>query len=151
MPAAAARLPGRLGTLGFAFPAAARGGDPRPEPVLCICGDGGFLFAAGELATVAQEAAPLTKLLVDDGGYGMLRYDQLNAGDVPFGVDLTRPDFAALAASFGVDATVVDGFGDKFEHGLRRSLGAGKPHMLVVNAALKPPPTTSPRWYRRRV
>jgi acetolactate synthase I/II/III large subunit len=42
------------GTLGFALPAsvgAAAGGDRT----VCVCGDGGFLFARGELATLAQE------------------------------------------------------------------------------------------------
>ena len=45
------------GTLGFAFPAAA-GAASRPldeAPVVSVSGDGGFLFACGELATVAQE------------------------------------------------------------------------------------------------
>ena len=37
-------------------------------------GDGGMLFAIGELATAAQEAAPPHRGRVDDGGYGMLRY-----------------------------------------------------------------------------
>jgi acetolactate synthase-1/2/3 large subunit len=41
----------------------------------------------------------------------MLRFDQLKAGDDPFGVDLVGPDFVALAGSFGVRATAVDGFG----------------------------------------
>jgi acetolactate synthase I/II/III large subunit len=89
-------------------------------------------------------------VVVDDGGYGMLRYDQELAGEEPFGVDLLGPDFAALAASFGLPAIVVDGFGPEFERGLRSSIAAGEPNMIVVRASLKPPPTTSPRWYRGR-
>ena len=38
-----------------------------------------------------------TVLVVDDGGYGMLRYDQVRAGDAEVGVDLVTPDFVALA------------------------------------------------------
>ncbi|MFL5864734.1 MAG: thiamine pyrophosphate-dependent enzyme [Solirubrobacteraceae bacterium] len=38
-------------------------------PAVCVCGDGGFLFACGELATVAQCEVPLTVVLVDDGGH----------------------------------------------------------------------------------
>ena len=49
----------------------------------------------------------------------MLRFDQVLAGEEPFGVDLVRPDFVALAASFGVPATHVDGFGPEFERALR--------------------------------
>ena len=49
---------------------------PATGPVVSVSGDGGFLFACGELATLAQERIPLTAVIVDDGGYGMLRYDQ---------------------------------------------------------------------------
>ena len=90
------------GTLGFAFPASLGAALAGAGPTVCVCGDGGFLFACGELATVVEAQIPLTVVLVDDGGYGMLRFDQELAGDEPFGVDLVGPDFAALARSFGV-------------------------------------------------
>jgi acetolactate synthase-1/2/3 large subunit len=79
----------------------------------------------------------------------MLRFDQQRAGDEPFGVDLARPDFVALAASFGIPAVAVDGFGAEFERALTRAVGLDGPEMIVVGAALKPPRTVSPRWYRR--
>jgi thiamine pyrophosphate-dependent acetolactate synthase large subunit-like protein len=138
------------GTLGFGFPASLGAALADVGPTVCVCGDGGFMYACGELATVAQEQIPLTVVVVDDGGYGMLRFDQELAGEEPFGVDLVTPDFAALAASFGLAATVVDGFGAEFERALRASLAGREPNMIVVRASLKPPPTTSPRWYRKR-
>ena len=107
------------------------------------------MYACGELATVVQERIPLTIVLVDDGGYGMLRFDQRLAGEEPFGVDLVGPDFVAFAGSFGVPATSVEGFGPEFERALVDSISAGEPRMIVVHASLKPPPTTSPRWYRK--
>ncbi len=137
------------GTLGFAFPASLGAALAGNGPAVCVCGDGGFLFACGELATVAETQIPLTVVLVDDGGYGMLRFDQELAGDEPFGVDLVGPDFAALARSFGIGASTVDGFGDEFEQTLRHSVTTPAPSLIVVKARLKPPPTTSPRWYRR--
>ncbi len=143
------------GTLGFGFPAslgtaAAQALGHVSGPVVCLCGDGGFLFAAGELATLAQEQLPVTVVLVDDGGYGMLRYDQKHAGQQVFGTDLLTPDFEALAASFGVRARTVDGFGADFELALTEEVADPAPTVLVVRAHLDPPPTTSPRWYRRR-
>ncbi|HEY5145044.1 MAG TPA: thiamine pyrophosphate-dependent enzyme, partial [Solirubrobacteraceae bacterium] len=137
------------GTLGFGFPAAIGAALAGSGPVVCVAGDGGFLFACGELATVVQEQVPLTLIVVDDGGYGMLRFDQQQAGEPPFGVDLARPDFTALAAAFGVGADAVDGFGTAFETALAAALAAGEPRVIVVRARMKPPPTTSPRWYRR--
>jgi acetolactate synthase-1/2/3 large subunit len=138
------------GTLGFGFPASIGSALANTGPAVCVCGDGGFLFACGELATVAQEGVPVTVVIVDDGGYGMLRFDQVNAGHEPFGVDLARPDFVQLAASFGIPATTVDGFGLEFEAALSASVRNPHASVIVVKAALTPPPTTSPRWYRRR-
>ncbi|MFZ0664656.1 MAG: thiamine pyrophosphate-binding protein [Acidimicrobiales bacterium] len=143
------------GTLGFAFPAsigAAVGAaaDPGRRPVVSVSGDGGFLFACGELATLAQENVPLTAVVVDDGGYGMLRFDQRHSGETPFGVDLVTPDFEALARSFGISAQTVDGLGKDFSEALAESVGDPNPSVLVARASLDPPPTTSPRWYRAR-
>jgi acetolactate synthase-1/2/3 large subunit len=137
------------GTLGFGFPASLGAALAGAGPTVCLCGDGGFMYACGELATVMQERIPLTIVLVDDGGYGMLRFDQVLAGEEPFGVDLLTPDFAMLAASFGLPSTRVDGFGPEFEQALRDAVAANEPRMILVRASLKPPPTTSPRWYRK--
>ena len=139
------------GTLGFAFPAALGAALAGTGPTVSISGDGGFLFACGELATMAQEQLPLTAVIVDDGGYGMLRYDQRLAGKPPFGVDLMTPDFAALAASFGLPAETVEGLDDDFGEALSQHLADPAPSVLVAKAeALVPPPTTSPNWYRRQ-
>jgi acetolactate synthase-1/2/3 large subunit len=135
------------GTLGFGFPASLGTAMAGTGPTVCVCGDGGFMYACGELATVVQERIPVTIVLVDDGGYGMLRFDQKQAGEDPFGVDLFTPDFAALAGAFGVPSTRVEGFGPEFEQALARSIDGGEPDMIIVRASLKPPPTTSPRWY----
>jgi acetolactate synthase-1/2/3 large subunit len=79
----------------------------------------------------------------------MLRYDQDAAGRERTGVDLATPDFAALAAAFGVRAETVAGLDDAFAAALARHLADPVPSVLVARAALQPPPTTSPRWYRR--
>lgn len=137
------------GTLGYALPASIGAAlAPSSGPAVCVCGDGGMLMSAGELATIAQERANLTVVIVDDGGYGMLRYDQHARGDAPFGVELQTPDFVALAGSFGLFAEAVDGVGPGFGATLRAHAGNGIPSVIVARARLAPPPTTSPRWYR---
>ncbi|HZB77704.1 MAG TPA: thiamine pyrophosphate-binding protein [Solirubrobacteraceae bacterium] len=139
------------GTLGFAFPAALGVALAGTGPTVSISGDGGFLYACGELATMAQERLPFTAVIVDDGGYGMLRYDQLKAGDEPYGVDLLTPDFAAMAEAFGVPAETVEGLDDTFGEALARHVADDAPSVLVARGeALVPPPTTSPNWYRKR-
>jgi acetolactate synthase-1/2/3 large subunit len=146
------QVPLGWGTLGYAFPAAIGAALAGTGPVVSISGDGGFLYACGELATVAQDAVPLTAVVVDDGGYGMLRYDQDTAGEARYGVDLVTPDFAALAASFGVRAETVDGLEDEFGEALAAHVADPDPSLLVARTPepLIPPPNTSPNWYRRR-
>jgi acetolactate synthase-1/2/3 large subunit len=134
------------GTLGYAFPAAL--GAAVAGRTVSVSGDGGFLFACGELATARQEGLELTAVVVDDGGYGMLRYDQRHSGVEPYGVDLETPDFVALAQAFGIRAEAVDGLGDAFGAALAEHIADREPTLLVARAALTPPPTTSPRWYR---
>jgi len=153
-PAAPRRLqvPLGWGTLGYAFPAALGAALSGTGPTVSISGDGGFLFACGELATMAQEKIPLTAVIVDDGGYGMLRYDQERSGAETYGVDLHTPDFVAMAESFGVRAEAVDGLDDSFGEALAAHVASDEPSVLVARTPvpLVPPPNTSPNWYRKR-
>ena len=139
------------GTLGCAFPQALGAALAVQGPVVSVSGDGGFLYACGELAAAAQENIPVTAVVVDDGGYGMLRFDQELRGDPHLGVDLRTPDFEALARSFGVRAESVEGLGEAFEAKLQHHSTLREPTLLVARAALGPPPNVSPRWYRRQV
>ena len=82
-------------------------GRPDREVVL-LAGDGGFVTAVGELATMVQERARLRVVLFNDAGYGILR----NLQDAHFegrrlGVDLTTPDFLRLGESFGIPSSQV--------------------------------------------
>jgi acetolactate synthase-1/2/3 large subunit len=146
------QVPLGWGTLGYAFPAGLGAALAGTGPAVSISGDGGFLFACGELATLAQERIPLTAVIVDDGGYGMLRYDQVRAGSETFGVDLHTPDFEAMARAFGVEAETVDGLDDAFGEALARHVALDRPSVLVARTPtpLVPPPNTSPNWYRRK-
>ena len=55
------------------------------------------------------------------------------------GVDLTNPDFVALAASFGIRADSVDGLGEHFGVALKGHVALKEPTLLVARAALGPP------------
>ncbi|MFD7626146.1 thiamine pyrophosphate-binding protein [Streptomyces sp. NPDC059851] len=95
------------GGLGYAFPAALGACLAEPgTPVLAVSGDGGAMYSIAELATARQHDLDVTWLIVDDGGYGILREYMTDAFDGrATGTELTRPDFTALAASFGIPAT----------------------------------------------
>jgi thiamine pyrophosphate-dependent acetolactate synthase large subunit-like protein len=146
------QIPLGWGTLGYAFPASLGAALAGAGPTVAIAGDGGFLYAAGELATIAQERIPLTIVIVDDGGYGMLRYDQDVTGADRYGVDLETPDFSALAGAFGIEAQTVEGLDDEFGAALAEHVLDPGPSVLVALTPepLVPPPNTSPNWYRRK-
>jgi acetolactate synthase-1/2/3 large subunit len=130
------------GTLGYAFPAAI-GAAVAGRDAVAFCGDGGMLFAIGELAAVAQQQLPVTVVVVDDGGYGMLRFGH---EDVANGSDLSSVDFVTVARGFGVEAVALDGFGSEYEATLASCVAARAPRLLHVRAHLHPPVSTSPRW-----
>src|SRR5215213_3152370 len=136
------------GTLGCGFPQGLGAALAGAGPAVSVSGDGGFLYACGELATAAQEQIPLTAVMVDDGGYGMLRFDQDLHEHPREGVDLTNPDFVALASAFGIRADRVDGLGEHFGMALKGHVALKEPTLLVARASLGPPPNVSPRWYR---
>jgi len=131
------------GTLGFAVPAAI-GAAASGRRAVVVSGDAGFLFAPGELATAVQEELDVSIVLVNDHGYGMLRFDEDERFDRRFAVDLTTPDFVALAKSFGAKArkTSVSGL----EKDLAWVTKQRGPALIELEAAWAPRLTTSPRW-----
>jgi acetolactate synthase-1/2/3 large subunit len=131
------------GTLGFAFPAAI-GAAAAGRGVVVVCGDGGFVFAPGEFATAVQEQLPIAIVLVNDGGYGMLRFDEDERYGERFAVDLDTPDFVALARSFGAKGRRTSLA--TLERDLRWAVRATGPALLELEATWAPPITTSPRW-----
>lgn len=133
------------GTLGFGFPASIGAAAALDVPVASFNGDGGILFGLGELAVIAQERIPLTVVIVDDGGYGMLRYGKDPEAN-RFGTELQSPDFAAIARGFNIAARSTTGVGDEFEAALREAIESREPNVLVTKARMLPPRTTSPRW-----
>lgn len=92
------------GGLGYAYPAALGAACTRTGPVLAVSGDGGAMYGLAELATARQLDLDVTWLIIDDGGYGILREYMTDAFGTATATELDRPDFAALAESFGVPA-----------------------------------------------
>ncbi|HEX2163722.1 MAG TPA: thiamine pyrophosphate-dependent enzyme, partial [Thermoanaerobaculia bacterium] len=134
------------GTLGFALPASIGAAVAGAGRAVAICGDGGALFAIGELATLAQERLPATVVVHNDACYGMLRYDEERRFGRAFAVDLDAPDFVALARSFGIPAWKADLADGDFESALSAALDVDGPSLVEVTGTLSPPRVTSARW-----
>ncbi|GAA4918896.1 thiamine pyrophosphate-binding protein [Streptomyces coeruleoprunus] len=124
------------GGLGYAYPAAlgAAVADPT-RPALAVSGDGGALYSIAELATARQHDLPVTWLIVDDGGYGILREYMTDTFGEATGTELTRPDFVALAESFGVPAARTTP--ETLRTDLEAALATPGPSVVVLQAVLR--------------
>lgn len=126
------------GGLGYAFPAAlgAAAADPT-HPVLAVSGDGGALYSIAELATARQYGLNVTWLIVDDGGYGILRAYMTDAFGTPTATatDLPGPDFVALAESFGVPGVRTSP--ETLARDLAKALATPGPSVVVLPAVLR--------------
>ncbi|MFD5267582.1 thiamine pyrophosphate-binding protein [Streptomyces sp. NPDC058335] len=124
------------GGLGYGFPAAlgAAAADPT-RPVLAVSGDGGALYSIAELATAKQYGLNVTWLIVDDGGYGILREYMTDAFGRATVTELNGPDHVALAESFGVPALRTTP--ESLETDLAKALASPGPSVLVLSAVLR--------------
>ncbi|MDG6925071.1 MAG: thiamine pyrophosphate-binding protein [Nitrososphaerota archaeon] len=98
-------------TLGFGLPAALGVKSVSPgKPVLCLAGDGGFIFSCQEIATSVEEKLPVVVVVFDDRGYAAIReYQRRGYGSRYIGVDFAvQPDFVKLAESLGAEGTTVE-------------------------------------------
>jgi len=124
-------------TLGFAFPTAlgAKIGNPDKN-VVAICGDGGFPYAATELATAVQEKINVVTLLFSDNAYGTVTGIQRRQfGGRFIGNKLHNPDYVKFAESFGaigVRLSDREDLGDA----LKSALAANRPALIEIPVPL---------------
>jgi thiamine pyrophosphate-dependent acetolactate synthase large subunit-like protein len=125
-------MPG-YATLGYALPAAIGGAVADPAaPVTALVGDGAFMFSLQELATAVEQRLPIAVVLADNGGYREIRDGMDAAGIERTAVDLHRPDFAALARSFGAYAA-EPGDADALAQTVTEAWNADRPTVIVVD------------------
>jgi acetolactate synthase-1/2/3 large subunit len=75
----------------------------RPDrPVLALCGDGGFLYNAQELATAVQYGIHVVLVVFNDDSYGNVARDLDESFGGSYGAELSNPDFVKLAEAYGV-------------------------------------------------
>ncbi|MBI2159919.1 MAG: thiamine pyrophosphate-binding protein [Candidatus Rokubacteria bacterium] len=91
------------GNLGYEYPTAlgAKVACPR-RAVVAICGDGGFLYNAQELATAVLHKINVVAVVFNDGAYGNVARDLDEAWGGSYAAALHNPDFMKLAEAYGV-------------------------------------------------
>jgi acetolactate synthase-1/2/3 large subunit len=133
---------GFQGTLGFGFPTSLGVKVANPEKsVVSVTGDGGFLFAASELATAAQYGIGVVTIVFNNSAYGNVRRDQQQSSGHSIGAELLNPDFVRLAESFGVSARRVASpaeLGGALEYALANDAP------VLIEVGIEPDTETSP-------
>ncbi|HEU5376602.1 MAG TPA: thiamine pyrophosphate-binding protein [Ktedonobacteraceae bacterium] len=94
--------PSELCAIGCGLPLALGAKIAAPDqPVVALCGDGGFLLNVGELATAVQEKLPVVTVIFNDSTYTAVKSDQHRRfGSRYIATDLIAPDYVALAQAF---------------------------------------------------
>lgn len=133
--------PGYQDNLGWGYGAALGAQAALPDrAVVAICGDGGFMYQAQELATAAHHRLPLVAIVFDDGGFGNVRRIQAeHFGNRLIAADLTNPDFVRFAESFGLAAWRARTAAE-LERAIGEALAARAPALIHVPVGAMPSP-----------
>jgi len=143
------------GNLGFEVPTALGAKVARPErTVVCITGDGGFMYNSQELSTAAREKINAVIVLFNDNAYGNVSRDLDESWGGTHGAEVTNPDFMKLADAYGVvgmRAAKPTDVGDL----VRKAVGMDRPVLIEVPVGrmARPAffaPLKSPEKYQKR-
>ncbi len=133
--------------LGYAVPAAIGVAAARPAArVVVLSGDGALGYAAGEMATLTEQALPVTVVVLNNRSWGWIRwYRRINFGRAWEEEDFGDVAFADVARGFGLAAQRVTEPGP-LGAALRAALDAPGPALVdVVTEAWQTPITAHRR------
>ncbi len=101
-------LDNALATMGAGLPSAMMAALLYPDRhVMAVCGDGGFMMNSQDIETAIRLQLNFVVLIIEDGGYGMIRWKQEADGLPAFGLSFRNPDFVKYAESYGARGTRV--------------------------------------------
>ncbi len=126
------------GAMGYAIPAAVSARLIYPDrPVICFVGDGGAMMSGQELATAVHYGIDPVILIVNNNSYGTIRmHQERDYPDRKIATDLTNPDYALWAESFGAFGTVIETT-EEFAPAFEKALGVGRAAVLELRFPLE--------------
>ncbi|MEE2885628.1 MAG: thiamine pyrophosphate-binding protein [Chloroflexota bacterium] len=124
------------GALGAGLPLAMGAKVARPDlKVLSICGDGGFLYTAAELATAVQSGINVVALVVNDSQFGILVPQQMDKFGRKTMVDLHNPNFVELARNFGAYGVSVSRL-DELSSAITSAFAENRPAVVEFRTSI---------------
>jgi len=126
------------GSLGWGTGAAlgAKWGAPGRK-VICVTGDGSFLFGIQGLWVAYKHQVPVVFVVINNQRYaavrsGLLKYSgEAVSRDVFPGTDISGINYAGVAKNFGIEAERVEEPGNIYP-ALQRALNKGEPYFLEL-------------------
>jgi acetolactate synthase-1/2/3 large subunit len=125
-------LDNALATMGAGLPSAMMAKMIFPKKkVMAICGDGGFMMNSQEVETALRLKLDLVIVILNDNGYGMIKWKQDHMNFPSFGLDFGNPDFVKYAESYGAKGHRVEKTED-FVPMLNAAFESGGVHLIEV-------------------
>ena len=132
---------GFMGTLGWGVATALGAKDAVGDtPVVCISGDGGFMYNIQELSTAVRHRIAPALIVFNDGAFGNVRRMQKeDHGNRVIASDLLNPDFLKLADSYGMAGHRVRS-AEELRPVLEKAIASGEPTLIEVPIGEVPSP-----------
>ena len=125
-------LDNALATMGAGLPSGIMAAMLHPaKRVMAVCGDGGFMMNSQDLETAIRLKLNLVVLILEDNGYGMIRWKQQAEGFVDFGLHFKNPDFVQYARAYGAHGRLLSATEDLVPI-LEAAFRRGGVHLIAV-------------------
>ena len=125
-----------LATMGFCIPAAIAAKMAHPDrPVVCLCGDAGFMMRLPDLLTVKRLNQKIVFVIFADDEHSLISSKQVIKGLPKYGMDFPRPNYQAMASTFGMKGVTVKNTAE-----LKQAIAAGLKHSAstIIEARIDP-------------
>ena len=130
-----------MGHLGIGIPYAISVKLAKPDKlVLCLTGDGSFMFNVQELETAVRLNLPIIIVVANNSAWGMIKSNQKNnLGKRYCDVDFPPINYAKIAEGFGCYGEKIKD-PEEIKPALQRAIDSGKPSVIDVDIAFETPP-----------
>jgi acetolactate synthase-1/2/3 large subunit len=131
-----------MGHLGTGIPYALGVKMAKPDkPVICISGDGSFMFNIQELETLVRLNLPVVIVIANNCAWGMIKSVQKGVFEKRYcDVDFPLTNYAEIAKGFGCYTEKVEK-PDEIKPALQRAFDSKKPSVIDVDIAFETPPS----------
>lgn len=123
-------LDNALATMGAGLPSAIAAKIVHPKKkVVTVVGDGGFMMNSQEMETAVRLGLDLVIIVLNDKGYGMIKWKQEGMSFDNYGLDFDNPDFIKYAEAYGANGYRPKNDAD-FQQTFKKALNSPGVHLI---------------------